>query len=772
VSTGSSRQRASSDSEAPLEHAAVAIADRTTRDEPPLVAILGNPNAGKSTIFNRLTGLRQKVANYPGVTIERKEGAFEYGGVSVRLLDLPGTYSLAAHSPDEYVAVDVLLGHMPGELRPDLVVQVVDASNVERNLFLFSQIEELDLPIVIALNMTDIAERKGIHLDAARLAARLGVPVVPVQGQKGTGIEDLRRTIVEHVRGASSVTPRGLTRAVLPDELSRSVAAIVLEWGPAATARLERDLHPFEVLRAVVDEQGYALGRLARGLGEGFRSSVLAARERVGRGRSLAAIEAEARYAWIHECVEGSIEHVGPDRTETERIDRVLTHWLAGPAIFAGVMILVFQSIFTWAVPLMDHVEAAVAWIGELTGSALPEGALRSLVVDGVFGGVGSVVVFLPQILILFFFIGLLEDCGYMARAAFIMDRLMSKCGLSGKSFIPMLSGFACAVPGIMAARVIEDRRDRLATILVTPLITCAARLPVYSILIATFVPPIAWAGGWIRLQGIVLFALYVLGIVAAVAMAWVFKRTLLRGATPPFVLELPGYKLPSMRGVALRLVDRAVAFLKRAGTTILALTVVVWGLLYFPRPESIALEYESRRDALRAELSALPSDAEAARTAIGAELEVVDREESGAYSRQSLFGRIGHVVEPVFIPLGWDWKISMATIASFPAREIVVSTLGTIYNLGAEVENDPETLGERLQAETWPEDGRPVFTVPVAFSILVFFALCCQCGATIATIRRETNSWGWAWFTFAYMTVLAYAGAFVTYRIGIALAA
>jgi ferrous iron transport protein B len=354
-----------------------------------------------------------------------------------------------------------------------------------------------------------------------------------------------------------------------------------------------------------------------------------------------------------------------------------------------------------------------------------------------------------------------------MARAAFIMDKVMSKCGLSGKSFIPMLSGFACAVPAIMAARVIESRRDRIATILVIPLMTCSARLPVYAILIGTFIPDVPLVGRLLGLQAATLFGLYVLGIVVAVAMAWVFKKTILRGATPPFVLELPSYKIPALGTVLLRLYDRAKAFLLRAGTIILTITIIVWALSYFPRSDEIAASFAQQRQETLGQLEALAGGEDARRTELEERISRLDKEEAGAYLRQSYFGRMGHFVAPVFEPLGWDWKISMAAVASFPAREVVVSTLGTIYNFEADAEEEPQQLGERLREERWPDSDRPVFTIPVALSIMVFFALCCQCGATVATIQRETSSWGWAWFTFAYMTGLAYVGALLTFQIG-----
>jgi ferrous iron transport protein B len=738
----------------------------------PTVAVIGNPNAGKSTVFNRLTGLSQRVGNYPGVTVEKKEGRWNCDGTAVRLLDLPGVYSLAARSPDEMVAVDVLLGHQEAEARPDLVIEIADASNLERNLYLLSQVLELGIPVILALSMVDVAAARGIEVDVGRLSERLGVPVVAVDGRRGKGLADLEAAV--H-RALASPRQDGETAAGPPtatgdwEELRSEVGEACADLSPAFRAARGRDLHPFEILRAAIDRGGHAEERLCRALGSAPAGERLDRVRALAGGRdSLPALEAALRYRWVRERLDGCLRRRRePSVTWSERMDRILTHKVLGLLIFAALMLLVFQSIFTWAAPLMSLVESGFTALSSFAGDLLPAGVLRSLVTDGIIAGAGMVVLFLPQILILFLFIGLLEDCGYMARAAFIMDRVMHKCGLSGKSFIPMLSGFACAIPGIMAARVIEDRKDRLATVLVTPLMSCSARLPVYTILIGSFIPDTPLPGGLLGLQGLTLFSLYALGILTAVAMAWVFRSTLLRGEPSPFVLELPSYKWPTLSGVLLRLLDRGKAFLVRAGTTILAIAVIVWALAYFPRPAAIAERFAGERAALAAQALAAEERAAA--------LAHLDEREAGEYLRQSYFGRLGHAVEPAFTPLGWDWRIAMAAIASFPAREVVVATLGTIYNLGTEVDEGSAALRSSLREATWqsgPRQGEPVFSVPVALSIMVFFALCCQCGATVATIRRETNSWGWAWFAFGYMTVLAYVGAFLTYQLGGRLAA
>jgi len=746
------------------------------------VVVLGNPNAGKSTIFNGLTGLSQKVGNYPGVTVEKKIGFLDGDAPRVRLIDLPGTYSLAARSPDEMVAVDVLLGERDGEGRPDLVLHVADASNLLRNLYLLSQILDLGVPILLVLNMTDVAERRGLRLDVEKLSRRLGVRVVTTQAQRGVGLPELEASILDAVRtrdlalgaaeeaGAADGTPRQ-TLQCLPAEIRSAVEALCAELAPLLLPG-RTPVHPFVALRALVDEGGFAESRLLDVHGPGASQLLETTRKGLGGAEGLAATEAQARYAWLEERLEECIvSKARRERRRSERVDRILAHSPVGLLVFAAVMIVLFQTIFTWAQPLMEVVDLAFAWVGAWVGTLLPAGTLRSLVIDGVIAGVGGVLIFLPQILLLFLFVGVLEDCGYMARAAFLMDRVMARCGLSGKSFIPMLSGFACAVPGIMAARVVEDRRDRIATILVTPLMSCSARLPIYTILIGTFIPNTPVVGSWVGLQGLTLFSLYLLGMVTAVVVALLLKKTLLRGGRAPFLLELPSYKVPSLSSVLLRLYDRGKTFLVRAGTIILAMSILVWALAYFPRSAEVAASFDGQREAVRAELAALPASATEERLLVEARLDVIEQAEAGAFLRDSYFGRVGRAVEPLFRPLGWDWKISMAAIASFPAREVVVSTLGTIYNLGGEMGDEPQHLGDRLRAENYPPGhrfaGAPIYTPAVALSLMVFFALCCQCAATIATIKRETNRWGWAWFTFVYMTLLAYGAAFVTFQVG-----
>lgn len=753
----------------------------------PTIALVGNPNTGKTTLFNALAGMSQRVGNYPGVTVETKRGRMRVGERAFDLVDLPGTYSLAARSPDEMVAVDLLLGRQAGEARPDVVLSIVDASNLERNLYLTTQILDMGVPVVIALNMVDVAERQGLKIDPARLAEQLGIRVVPIQANRGKGLDALKKALAE--AADAGIAPRG---PVFPEAFEKEAVTLGKSLGGETSS--------FLVRRLLLDVGGYTETRFSNqhaSLGILLRE----ARQRLAAaGCAVPAVEARTRFAWIREATRGCIQR--PEKrpvTWTDRLDRVLTHKVWGTLVFLILMFAVFQSIFTGAKPLMDAIDKGRELFGDWVRSELPAGLFRSLLVDGIIAGVGSVVVFLPQILILFGFIAILEDCGYMARAAFLMDRLMARCGLSGKSFIPMLSSVACAVPGIMATRVIENRRDRLATILVAPLMTCSARLPVYILLIGAFMTAgYAW---WV--PGFIMFSMYALGILLAPLVALALKRSLLRGETPVFVMEMPVYKFPSIRGVLRRMTDSAWAFLRRAGTLILASMIVVWALLHFPYTDAEGKNYavvigaksdelkelneklarpkeelkgleEKLKEAAEDEKAALTERKESLEKKVqpAEELEKELNQLQAAWTEQSLLGRLGKAMEPVFMPLGWDWRIGVAALASFPAREVVVGTLGVIYQTGEvdkeELEKNPgETeLSKALREARW-DHGAGRFTVPVALSLMVFFALCCQCASTLAIIRRETNSWRWPAFTFVYMTVLAYVGAMLVYQIG-----
>jgi ferrous iron transport protein B len=776
--------------------AAIATAERW-------VALVGNPNTGKSTLFNALTGGRARVGNYPGVTVERKVGTLrdEASGV-VRVLDLPGTYSLAARSPDEMVAVDVLLGRREDTPRPDAVVVVVDASNLERNLYLVSQVLEVGRPVVVALNMVDTARDRGIEVDAAALASALGVPVVPCVAHRRRGIDELVAAMRKAL-GAPPPAPLGTWPAAMA-EAEAALARDLDALGLADRTALERR-------RALLDVGGEAERRvLARA--PAAADALAAARRRLeAAGTPATGLETSVRYDAIGDVVARAVTR--PERppvTTSDRIDAVLTHRLFGTLILFAVMTLVFVSIFQWSGPLMDWIgDDLFGRLGEWVSERMPEGMLHSLVVDGVIAGVGGVLVFLPQILILFLFLGLLEGCGYMARAAFLMDRLLRWCGLSGRSFVPMLSSFACAIPGILAARTIESRRDRIATILVAPLMSCSARIPVYAILTAAFVPATT-VFGFVSLQGLVFAGMYLVGILVAVPVAFLLKRTLLKGGTPSFLVELPPYRWPRLSVVLRRTFDQGRAFVVRAGTLILAASVVIWALSYFPRhpdpgasaraAHEAAVADAARVDAVgaeaaeaeraRQEQAVLAAEAQsealgrvarakyeeflAARAKAKAERDValeamaaeVDDAAAAESLRHSFLGRAGRAIEPAFAPIGWDWKVGMAVIASFPAREVVVSTLGVIYELGSDEDEESVALRDRLREARWedgPRKGRPVFDLASALALMVFFALCAQCASTLVMIWKETATWRWAAFAFVYMTALAYVGALVT---------
>lgn len=710
------------------------------------VAVAGNPNSGKTTLFNAMTGLSQKVANYPGVTVEKVVGTCRIEGNSCRLLDVPGTYSLTARSLDEAIAAAALLGHHTGEKKPDAVIVVVDATNVERGLYLISQVLELGIPTVIALNMYDLAQRRGIRLNHPDLSATLGVPVVPMVAHRGEGLRELKAALVRVLGGPPPrppfAYPAGVDTAI--EEILR-----------AANGNGEMPLSRPEAIRLLMDEQpvlqdwvvGRGRERLARTITEVRRRLA----GTLGNGG-----EVRLRTGWAAQLADRTAERPSdPDASLTSRIDRWVLHRVWGPLIMIVVMVAIFQSIFAWAQPLMAFIDASFGWIAASVGGYLPAGPFQSLVQDGVVGGVGSVLVFLPQILILFFFIGVLEDSGYMPRAAFLVDRMFKGCGLSGRSFIPLLSSFACAVPGIMATRTIDNRRQRFLTIAVAPLMTCSARLPVYAILIAAFVPPL-YIAGFLNLQGLTLAALYLLGVLVAAAVSVVLKHTVLRGPAASFVMELPSYKVPKWSNILLQMMQRGRAFVVRAGTVILALTILLWALSYYPRSNDTLADYAAR----------IEQSAPEQQVKLQAELD-------GQLLRESYLGRFGRMIEPASMHLGWDWKITMAVLASFPAREVIIATLGTIYNLGADGRDDSGTLVAKLRHATWdhgPREGQPVFNIAVAASVMVFFALCCQCMATLATIRRETNSWSWPVFVFAYMTTLAVVGAYAVYQISLGL--
>jgi ferrous iron transport protein B len=606
----------------------------------PLVALVGNPNAGKSALFNALTGARQKVGNYPGVTVERHSGRMALpDGRPIELVDLPGAYSLDPGSPDEQVTRDVLLGRQQGERLPDAILTVVDASNLDNHLRFTLQLIALGLPIVVALNMVDLAERDGLKLDAEALERELGVPVVSTVAVRRRGLDALKERMGEMVKGVTRIRP---------------------------SAGVQHDI--------------VLLQRRARQIATAVTVSETAARR------------------WTH------------------RLDALFLHPVAGPIILLGTMFLMFQAVFAWSQVPIGWIEDGMKWLGAEVGSALPDGVFRSLIVDGVIAGVGAVVVFLPQILILFAFILVLEATGYMVRAAFLMDRVMASVGLSGRAFIPLLSSFACAVPGIMATRTISDEKDRLTTILIAPLMTCSARLPVYTIIIGALIPDRAVLPG-VGLQGLVLFALYILGILGAFVVALVLRRTVTKGATSGFMMEMPKYQWPSARDVLLGLWQRALIFLKRAGTIILYTTVILWALLSFPKPPE------------------------------GSGISKVD---------YSIAGRIGSGLEKVVAPIGFNRDMALAVIPAMAAREVAVAAIGTVYA----VDNPDDASGE----ESIREQLQKHWSLPSALAFLMWFVFAPQCISTIAVTRRETNGWKWPAFMIGYLFALAYVAAGLTY--------
>ena len=706
------------------------------------IAVVGNPNSGKSTLFNRLTGLRQKTGNYPGVTVEKHVGTVRFDNAAIELIDLPGMFALSAHSLEERIASDVVMGRIPGMERPAGILAVVDTTHLYQGLYLVQQLMELELPLLVALTMTDAADSSGIRIDIEALERRLGgIKVCPVVATTGQGMAALRAAI-----GILPDAPK----PALPtfwEELSAASEELVPDL-PATVPRVE-------IERALIDLHSELATEVSNYLGDDGAQRLAAIRQRVFGSEPPLANEARHRYGWVREVLK-EVQHSAPTMTTWgSRLAAFMNRPLPGTVGLFVVMAIVFQAVFAWATPLMNAIEAGAAMLGTLLVTNLPDGAVSSFLADGVVAGVGSVIVFLPQIIILFLFIILLEDSGYLARAAYLMDRAMRSVGLSGQSIIPMVSSFACAVPGIMATRVIPNRRDRIATILAAPFMTCSARLPVYALLIAAFVP--AQSVGWFNLQGIVLFGLYMLGIVAGLLTALLLKKTALHGPKPMFALMLPEFRRPNLQTVCMQLLGRALIFLKRAGTIIFAVAVVVWALAYYPRSDVIAADLDQQQSLAAANLSG---------EALNQALSRFENEAAAAQLEQSWLGRAGKVVEPAFKPLGWDWKVSAAVIAGFPAREVVIAVLGTVYAVGGAA--DESTLAARLQAATWP-DGRAVYTLPMVIGLLIFYACCLQCAATLAVIRRETNSWQWPLFAWAYMTTLGYVGALLVYQLGTA---
>jgi ferrous iron transport protein B len=751
------------------EPVATLEADEAT---PLTIALAGNPNAGKTSLFNALTGLRQKVANYPGVTVERKEGLWHLSPdlAAAHLIDLPGLYSLDANSIDEQIARDVITGRLAGVSLPDCIIVVVDATNPERNLYLATQLLEIGRPLVIALTMIDLAARRKLEIDTARLSEALGVPVVPVVATQRQGLDALAAAVLSAAK--SSPPAVGWHLSIEAErELAALAAAAANGNGAHADIETEKSARRYNALVELYAEE------LPEAATEERQAAIASARERLADGNPRWWQEPLlARYEWIERIARGTVRDHKPGRTSrTDRIDRFITHKFFGPLILLAVMLVVFQTIFSWAQLPMDLIDGGFGKLGELVRASMQPGLLTDLLVDGIIAGVGGVLVFLPQILLLFFFVSLLEDSGYMARAAFLMDRLMRGVGLHGKAFMPLLSSFACAIPGIMATRTIENPKDRLATILIAPFMSCSARLPVYTLMIAAFFTGQQKILGVLSVGVLIIMAMYLLGIAVAVVVAWILKHTILKSPPPPLVLELPPYRTPNFFNVLQTIYARSLMFVRRAGTVILAISILLWALITFPRlDETNKVEDANQSAATTATTTSAPDERETTakrdetvQPAAGASnvAEAVDGDE-GEQIRQSYAGRLGHFIEPAIAPLGFDWKMGIGLIASFAARETLVSTLSIVYNVGADATEESETLIGAVRGAR-RADGTPAWTPLVAVSMMVFFVLACQCMSTIAIVRRETNSWRWPLFMVSYMLVLAYVASFITYQGG-----
>jgi ferrous iron transport protein B len=715
-----------------------------------VVALAGNPNSGKTTVFNELTGARQHVGNYPGVTVERKEGYRRHGDTELQIVDLPGTYSLTAYSAEELVARNFVI-----EEKPDVVVDIIDASNLERNLYLAVQLMELGVPLVLAFNMSDMAKARGYEFDTENLSRFFGAPIVQTVGHKGAGMKELLDAIVLTAtnggpkvggkgEGASIRGPRrqvpSLTYCKEVEEEIANIESLIRKnglgagkcdprWAALKLLENDKEMRAKFASSEVNDQVERSASHIEKVLGEHPETAI-----------------AGSRYGFIsgacQEAVRSTIEF---RHTMSDRIDSVVTNRVLGLPVFLGLMYLVFHLTFTLGEPPMGWIEGFFEWLGEVVEGWWPEGSesvLKSLLADGIIAGVGGVIVFLPNILLLFLAIAILEDTGYMARAAFIMDRLMHKIGLHGKSFIPMLIGFGCSVPAIMATRTLENRRDRLTTMLVIPLMSCGARLPIYALIIPAFFPE--------ALHAPMLWIIYVIGILLAVVSAKVLRSTLLKGESVPFVMELPPYRMPTLKGVLIHMWERGSLYLKKAGTIILGISILLWAMTTFPGlPDDEAARFETARRVIQAGNAGQEEQAE--------RLASIDNEEAEAALVNSIASRIGHAMEPILKPIGFDWKIGTALIGAFAAKEVFVAQMGIVYSLG-EADEESETLREKL---------RNTYTPLVGFCIMLFCLISAPCMATIAITKRESNSWRWALFQLGGLTILAYVLTVLVYQSG-----
>jgi ferrous iron transport protein B len=704
------------------------------RTKLPLIAVAGSPNTGKTTLFNKWTESRAKVGNYPGVTVERRKARTHVDGLgAVEVLDVPGTYSLTARTAEEQIAVDALLG-LHGNPRPDVAVICVDATKLSRGLYLVLQAKELQIPVVVALTMNDDIDSG--EVDVARLRKELECPVVALVAPRGEGLEDLGRAVAEeHGRKSANDGWHWKPDPGLEEDIKRVVASQPESWPKNRAIGLW-------ALMSVADDDEL------QGIPEEVRKAVAEAEV---DGSAIDEQAIRGRYAFIDDLL-AKLDPTTVDHSWTERVDRILVNRFAGFAVFLAIMFLVFQSLFAWSDPAITLIEDVFGAASDGVTGALGPGIFTDFLTGGLIAGVGSVVVFLPQILLLFLFIGIMEASGYMARVAYLMDRIMKSMNLHGRAFVPMLSGFACAVPAILATRTLERRRDRLLTMMVVPLMTCSARLPVYTLLIAALFP----AGhvlGIFPVQGLLMVLMYVFSVVVALIAAWVMSRVVKQLKAPPlpFVIELPPYRMPQMRSVLAMMWSRTAFFLKEAGTVILACTIVLWALLSFPR------ELDQPDKDYAALIKSAQTDEERS------ELEL---EQQGELLRNSYGGRLGHLIEPVIEPLGFDWKIGIGIIGAFAAREVFISTMGVVYSVGADVDEESTTLRASIRAEK-RRDGTAIYTPLVGLSLMIFFALACQCMSTLAVVKRETGGYKWPLFLFAYMTTLAWVMSFIVYQGG-----
>lgn len=700
------------------------------------LALVGNPNTGKTSVFNALTGLKQKVGNYAGVTVEKKTGVLQLAdpqnGIekTIELLDLPGLYSLTPKSIDDTITADVLVGLKP-ELKPDCILTVVDAANLTRNLYLLTQVLDFDTPVILILNMMDMAKEKGVEIDIKALSAEFGIPILPFTANRVDGADALKKELANHIFTDLEASQKRLN--VAPE-----IEEILLPYSQFLTGKLHYAdvLAEKSALRAVSNKLSfqYHLNLLSEESEKAALQQIhdAAQKKLSASGNHWSMLETKLRYAWIEKIVKSCVVETRKERkSRSEKADKILTHRLLGPMLFVFIFAGIFQSIFSWAEIPMDAIDAGTEWLKELAASLIPAGVIQDLIVEGAIAGVGSVVIFLPQILFLFFFLGLLEDTGYMARAAFMLDRLMVKLGLSGRSVIPLLSSFACAIPGIMATRTISNWKERLITIMIAPFMSCSARMPVYILLIGTFIPEKSFLG-IISYGALTLLAMYLLGIVMAVLAAVVFKQFILKHTTvsTSFVMELPPYRKPSLRWTALQMLERGKVFITDAGKIILAMSVILWFLASYPK------------------------------------VEPVENGQPVSQVEQSYIGTVGKWIEPAIKPLGFDWKVGIGLLTSFAAREVMVSTMATIYNVE---DGDEESLDLRtaMREDKDPVTGKPLYSPLMAVSLMVFFVLACQCMATVAIVKRETNSWRWPIVMVVYMTALAYIASLVVFQTG-----